>query len=203
MRCKGFLLLLLVWLPHSTQAQTKEKSRPRTTATSTGLFHVHAHLALWQENIKLQKGTTQGNMETLSEGVIVGLGYTAPFSSSRWRQNYGVELGVGRIKGKGSRDGTILDELDGQLWYSLGAIANLSYLSSPVSEIGLLLPIHQRRIHWQLQSGSDLDPDRDSSYSIGTGVQYLAHISTTSSLSLAMIYHHQWQATMWELGWRY
>ncbi len=162
-------------------------------------WQVRPGLAFWQESIDLKNGPDTAKMETQSEGILVDAGYV--ITKSRWRQIYGLELGNGRIKGKGNTS-VIPDELRGQVWLILGASASLMYRSSAFSEIGLIAPFHYRTISWTLKDDSGLNPDRDTSFSLGLGLAYVARFNKRESLHLALIKHYFWEATMWTAAWQ-
>ncbi|NJL24558.1 MAG: hypothetical protein HC902_04905 [Calothrix sp. SM1_5_4] len=65
------------------------------------------------------------------------------------------------------------------------------------------LPVLYRSISWKLRAGSALDPDRDSSLSVGLMGSFALFFSNRSSLQLAISQQHMWTATLWHLGWQY
>lgn len=141
-------------------------------------------------------------MQAQSHGLLGSANYVMPFNRSRWRQVYGVDLGVALVKGKGNTS-AIQDSLRAQKSFLLGGSAGLSFRSSPYSELGISLPLHFRMIQWELNSQSSLDPDRDSTVSIGLAGHYVAHFTKTSALHASITYHFLWQATLWSIGWQH
>ena len=140
-------------------------------------------------------------MQTQSEGVLVDVGYVITPYRSRWRQIYGFEFGNGRVKGKGNTV-QIPDELRGQTWIIAGASASLMYRSSQFSEIGVIAPFNYRTISWAIKSDSQLNPDKDSSFSIGFGLAYLARFDKRQGIHFAMLRHFGWDATVWTAGYQ-
>lgn len=159
-------------------------------------WQVRPGLAFWQESIDLRSGADSARMQTQSEGILVDVAYAITPYRSRWRQIYGFEFGNGRVKGKGNTL-NIPDELRGQTWIIAGASASLMYRSSLYSEFGLIAPFNYRSITWALKSGSTLDPDKDTSFSIGLGAAYLVRFDRRQGIHFAMIRHFGWDATMW------
>lgn len=186
-------------------AQTTVKSKraaPVKSGPTNRHWQIRPALAFWQETINLRNGADTAQMNSQSEGIVVDLGYSITPYRSRWRQIYGLEFGNGRVKGKGNTL-NIPDELRGQTWVLAGASASLMYRSSAFSEIGLLAPFQYRKISWAIKSDSQLDPDRDTSFSAGLGFAYLARFDRRGGLYFAMIRHFGWDATMWQAAWQF
>jgi hypothetical protein len=159
-------------------------------------WQVRPGLAFWQENIDLRSGMDSAQMQSQSEGILVDVAYVITPYRSRWRQIYGFEFGNGRVKGKGNTL-SIPDELRGQTWLIAGASASVMYRSSLYSEFGLIAPFNYRTISWALKSDSTLDPDKDTSFSVGLGLAYLIRFDRRQGIHFAMIRHFGWDATMW------
>jgi hypothetical protein len=134
-------------------------------------------------------------------GLMVDIGRNVPYTASKWSFNYGANLGVGTIKGKGNND-NVPDELKNQLWFLVGASGGFMYRTSPNSEIGFMIPFYYRLINWKLASGSDLDVDKDSSFTVGGQFVYLARLDKDSSLHISLTQQHMWQSTMWGISWQ-
>lgn len=176
------------------------KSRARVLPPAENFWQVRVGWLFGQENIRLKSGANTADMETQSEGLLASANYVLG-SRTRWRQQYGIELGNGRLKGKGNTN-EIPDELRGQVWFMFGIAPGINYRSSSVSEVGLSVPIHYRMIQWQLQGGSPLDPERDASFSVAARGHYIQRFSKKSALELSLTYHHLWQATFWGASWQ-
>jgi len=162
---------------------------------------MRAGVLFWQETIDLKKGSNKGHMRTRSEGVLFSGLYQIRSGPTRWMQAYTADLGIGQLRGKGATN-AIPDELKGQYWALLGGSAGLTYRSSPVSEVGLSLPVYFRVIKWKLQSGSQLDPEKDNSFSVGLRGHFAFHFDGGSALVMAITHHHLWRASIWEAGWQ-
>lgn len=156
---------------------------------------------LWQEAIDLKNGPSNASMRAQGQGILTSLSRTSPLSR-RWLLQYGGDFAVGSLKGKGN-SAAIADELSGQLWYSLGAHLGAIYRTSSVTNLGLLVPAHYRMIQWKLKGGSSLDPDRDTSYSVGLGAIMENRLSARSWVHFAVTHQHMWNATMFAFSWKY
>lgn len=208
------LIVCIFTFAISAQAQKRTPAQRKSSATQSGpssattrapkpvrnFWQVRFGYTYGQENIHLKSGTAGADMETQSEGLLGSVNYVLG-SRSRWRQQYGLEVGNGRLKGKGNTI-AIPDELRGQVWFLFGVAPGLTYRSSEFSEVGLSVPIHYRMINWQLQAGTTLDPERDASFSVGGRGHYIARFSPRSALELSATYHHLWQAVFWGASWQ-
>jgi hypothetical protein len=157
---------------------------------------------IWQENIKVRNGPSQGNMETQSQGLVGSLAYLIPTGGRTWLQTYAVDFGFGAIKGKG-RSAAIADELKGQLWILGGFTPGIIYRTSPISAVGLMLPFTYRMIEWKLKDGSSFNPEGDSSFSVGISGAYINQLSKNNYLYLSTTYQTNWAANVWNLSWQY
>ncbi len=158
--------------------------------------------SIWQENIKVSNGTSKGNMETQSQGLLGSFAYLIPSSNRAWLQHYSADFGFGAIKGKG-RSAAVPDELKGQLWLVGGFTPGLIYRTSPISAVGLLMPFSYRMIKYELKGGSSFNPDNDSSFSVGATGAYINQMSKNNYLYLSVTYHVLWAATAWNISWQY
>jgi hypothetical protein len=156
---------------------------------------------IWQENIEVRNGATQGNMETQSQGLVGSLAYLIPTGGRTWLQTYAVDLGFGAIKGKG-RSAAIADELKGQLWITAGITPGMIYRTSPISAVALMLPFTYRVIDWKLKDGSSFNPEGDSSFSVGISGAYINQLSKNNYLYLSTTYQTNWAANVWNISWQ-
>lgn len=185
------------------EAEITIKKEPRAGKTvPPNQLQMRLGGALWQENIKVRNGASQGNMETQSQGFVTSLAYLIPTGGRTWLQHYSFDFGFGAIKGKG-RSAAIPDELKGQLWLTGGVTPGLIMRTSPISAVGLMLPITYRLIEWKLKGGTSFNPENDSSFSVGVSGVYINQLSKNHYLNLSLTHQVQWQANIWNLSWQY
>lgn len=199
-RCKEpairYLLSLLLLLSAPAFAQEGEgTSKTKTRAPRKAQTQLQMGVALWQESMTLRAGAPESKMVSQSMGLLASLGRSNPIGRSKWNYTYGATLGVGTIKGKGNND-NVPDELKNQLWYLLGGSAGVMFRTSPVSELGLSVPIYYRYINWQLEAGSPLEIE-DEPLSVGIAGEFVTHLSRYSALHLTLTQQYQWNGTMW------
>lgn len=184
----------------SAKAGSTKKKNVRPPAPNQLQFRMGG--VIWQENIKVRNGASQGNMETQSQGLVGSLAYLIPTGGRTWLQTYALDFGFGAIKGKG-RSAAIADELKGQLWLLGGFTPGLIYRTSPISAVGLMLPFTYRMIEWKLKGGSSFNPEGDSSFSVGISGAYINQLSKNNYLYLSTTYQTNWAANVWNLSWQY
>lgn len=207
---KILLTSLIVGLvPVWAQTKSAKSTTPVSTAVKRGSrpappnqLHFRMGGSIWQENLKVRNGTSQGNMETQSQGVITSLAYLIPTGGRTWLQSYAFDFGFGAIKGKG-RSAAIPDELKGQLWLMGGVTPGVVYRTSPISAVGLAMPFAYRVIEWKLKDGSSFNPEGDSSFSVGVQGSYMNQLSKSQYLYLSITHQTQWAATLWNISWQY
>lgn len=186
----------------TTNTAKKTERPPRVAAPAPNQLQVRLGASMWQENLKVRSGASQGNMETQSQGLVTSLGYIIPTGGRTWLQTYSVDFGFGAIKGKG-RSSAVADELKGQLWLLGGFTPGLIYRTSPISAVGLMLPFTYRMIEWKLKSGSSFNPEGDSSFSVGLSGVYINQLAKNHYLYTSVTYQTNWAATVWNLSWQY
>ena len=182
----------------ATPSVTTKKRRPLPPRQ----WHSRLGFSMWQESLRVRSAADTAKMETQSQGLIGSFVYMAPLGSRAWLQSYSIDLGYGVIKGKGNST-LITDELKGQPWIMGGFTPGVIYRSSPVSQIGLMVPLAYRQIEWKLANGTEFNPDGDDSFSIGLSGAYINQLTRSNSLHLAVTYHTNWAATMWTASWQY
>jgi hypothetical protein len=201
------LLACLIPLPALAQRTSKAASS-RSTARRAGRaippnqLHFRLGGVIWQENLKVRNDTSQGNMETQSQGIVTSFAYLIPTGGRTWLQSYSFDFGFGAIKGKG-RTAAIPDELKGQLWLMGGFSPGLLYRTSPISAVGLMLPFSYRLIEWKLKDGSSFNPEGDSSFSVGLSGVYINQLTKNNYLYLSVTHQTNWAANVWNLSWEY
>jgi hypothetical protein len=187
----------------SQEIETKAKQEARASKNSLpNQVQLRFGGVLWQENIRVRNGGSQGNMETQSQGLTSSLAYLIPTGGRTWLQHYSLDFGFGAIKGKG-RSAAIPDELKGQLWLTGGVTPGVIMRTSPISAVGLMLPISFRLIEWKLKSGTSFNPENDSSFSVGISGVYINQLAKNHYLFLSITHHAQWAADIWNLSWQY
>lgn len=191
-----FLLGLLLLLSAPAFAQESDgTSKTKAKVSRKAQTQLQMGVVLWQESMTLKAGAAESKMVSQSMGLLAELGRSNPLGRSKWSFTYGGTLGLGTIKGKGNND-NVPDELKNQLWYLIGGSAGLMYRTSPVSELGLSVPLYYRTINWQLDAGSPLKID-DEPFSVGIAGEFVTHLSKSSALHLTLTQQYQWNGTMW------
>lgn len=180
-------------------AQTKLE---KTTNSPSTQMHMRMGALIWQESLKVKSDTSQGFMETQSQGINGSVGWLRPLSGRQWLYSYGLDFAIGAIKGKSNTPG-IEDEIKGQMWLMGGFTPGLIYRTSPISQVGLMLPLSYRWIEWKLKNGSSFNPDGDTSFSVGLSGVYVNQLTKRSYLYLAVTYQTNWAATIWNMSWQY
>lgn len=181
------------------EIQTRTK---RKAPVSLNHLRLGASLITWQESIEAVRASSSTQMRTESTGLTVSATRSKRISKTNWQHYQSAEFSIGTLKGKGSAT-TIADGLSNQPWYAVGVSPGLMYRTTPVSEAGISLPLVFRMIQWQLNPGSGLQMNRDSSYSAGLRGHFLMKFTPKSSLSLSATYQTYWAATQWAIGWEY
>lgn len=183
----------------ATTATTKKKAKSVRPATYS---RMGLSMGLWQESIEAKKAGVRTKIEMQSHGLRLHYNYNIPYTRSNWRQVYGGELGYGYIKGKGALT-TIADELEKQPWISLTFSYGWLYRTTPVSDVGVAVPLTYRMISWDLESGSGLKMDRENSFSAGFSLLYMNRFSEKSAINISLTHHYMWDTTIWAMGWEY
>jgi hypothetical protein len=199
------LLVCLIPLPAFAQRTSKTsatRARRAGRAVPPNQLHFRLGGVIWQENLKVRNDTSQGNMETQSQGIVSSFAYMIPTGGRTWLQTYSFDFGFGAIKGKG-RSAAIPDELKGQLWLMGGFSPGLLYRTSPISAVGLMLPFSYRLIEWKLKDGSSFNPEGDSSFSVGLSGVYINQLTKNNYLYLSITHQTNWAANIWNLSWQY
>lgn len=180
----------------TTKTKVKKKKRTRVSRAELRFGGM-----LWQEAIEMDKGSDKVDAEMQSAGLFVGYGRSTPFRGLRWSYYYGAELGVGTIKGRALSNAAINDGLNNQLWYLVGANPGIIYRTTAYTELGLYVPVWFRMINWKINANSSLDPDRDSSFSLGLQGQMVQRFSKSSALAVSITHQQFWGATAWGVTW--
>lgn len=212
MGLKGLIILMLTWglaapvagawAQSSTSAsasRTKVKKKKKRARVERATLRVGT--MLWQEAIHFTKAGDEVNAETQSVGLFVGYGKSVPLSGLRWSYYYGAEAAIGVIKGRALSNLAINDGLKNQFWYLVGANPGVVYRTTAYTELGLFAPVWFRMINWKTNPSSDLDPQRDSSFSFGVQGQMVQRFSKTSALEISITQQLMWQATVWGVTW--
>lgn len=195
---RACLILGLLAGPFLAEAQTLRKvsvGNPRRTRPH---FKFAMGVETWQETMKLVSRGNEADMRAQSDGVSFIGKWVTPLG--RWQRHYGGQLGLGRVKGKGST-AAVADELNDQSWLLLGAVGGYTYRTSPVSELGVSASALYRRFNWKLASDSDLDVQAKA-FGLGLGFQYGIVMSKTSSIVMAATHQYFWRTTVWSIAYQ-
>ena len=190
----------------TSRVRRRPAGEAAATPASTGaalprLILMRVGLLLSQESIPVQGAAERASMETQFQGLGVSGVYSFPFGRSRWSRLYAAELGAGVAKGK-ANGVEVNDEVKGQPFLSVGLAPGLTYITSPVSRVGLMLPLVIRQIKWKVGGSNGFDPDRDSSFSVGLAGVFETRFSIRSSLIISATYQHLWQSTTFGLSYQ-
>ena len=197
----GILLALLMTssgtLAQEGQSQGKKLRGPKRSFSQFGFA-----FTMSQEKVDARNGANEDTLIMHFQGLRARYGYHIPFRRSSWRHSYTLDGTFGVVKGKGNT-AAIADEVSGQPWTSFGFTPAVYKATSPASEVGLGFVGEYRFIKWQLDEGSGLDLEKDNSTSVGLLGVYVIRLSSRSTVQVAAIYHHMWEATAWSLGYEY
>jgi hypothetical protein len=158
-------------------------------------------LLTWQEVIRAHRASDSTGIQTQLLGVQGDFSYNFEHTS-RWIQHDSLKFAAGLLKGKGASD-EIDDELKNQKWVMLTASPGLIYRTTPVSDVGVGLPLSYRYIAWKLNPALNLNVEKSSSFSIGVSGTYVNRLSRHSSLYVVVEHQHMWDAVLWFAGWNY
>lgn len=185
-------------------AETSEESASSSIVTSKApksYWSGGIGVLLWQEAVEIKRTGSIAKMQTQFKGLNFHGAYNRTSPKSYWQQHYGLELGLGTLKGQGDQP-AIQDRLDNQSWILATFKPGMIYRASPVARVGVMLPIVYRKIQWNFNAGSGLEA-ADKPFSIGIGFRYVQRLSKTSSLDLALIHQRMWATNLWSAAWNY
>ena len=195
---KIFLLVLLFSLSALAQKSVSAKPKKRSMMLET-YYQIGFTGHVFQEDIRTERSGVSENIESQSQGLGISLRYINPSSSPRWIQSHSLEINAGFLRLQGIT-ATLNDELKNQPWYSITLSPGYSYRTTPVSEIGLSLPLAYRIIGWKTE-----DPtyklSRGNSFSYGIAGTFTNHFSLKNSLLVALTHQVAWDSTVWSAGW--
>lgn len=180
----------------SSSTPSAGASRVRRPYWSSGVG-----LLLWQEAVELKRPGSTAKMQTQFKGLNFQGAYNRTRSNSYWQEYYGFELGYGTLKGQGDQP-AITDRLDNQSWILLTLKPGLIYRTSPVSRVGIMLPVVYRKIQWNFNPGSGLEAG-DKAFSVGVGFHYVQRVSKDSSVDFALTHQKMWATNLWSAAWNY
>jgi hypothetical protein len=155
----------------------------------------------WQESIKAMRPPDSTQMQTQSLGTRISYAYNR-FYSGAWRYHHSVDFAFGTLKGKGGIS-KIQDEIKNQLWAMATLSPGLIYRTSPVSELGLGLPLSYRFIQWKFESGSNFSMDKGSSFSAGIAGLFGLRFNPKSGIEFMVQHQHMWNAVIWTASYTY
>lgn len=165
-------------------------------------YQLRPGLVVWQENIKGKTATNDANFMTRFEGLAIGSDFIRTLENPRWQRVYSLDVAFGTARGKGDTI-AVPDGLRNQLWLMVGGSLGYRYRTSNFGELGISVPLVFRRINWKYHSGSDLNLERDTSFSAGLGGVYTIRLKSTSALNVGWTYQTMWRATVWNIGWEF
>lgn len=206
------LLFLIITMMSSLgwSAQTLSESRGINTTEKTvkksklkkSFYQVHMQYLLWQEDIDANAGTLAGSIPFQFTGLKMGASYNSPLSKIRWVQSYAMDVSFGTAKG-GSSPNALTDEFKNQMWYAATLTPGLTYRSSAVSELSLILPLTYRKVNWSYGDSLAIELDRSSSFSVGLGALFALRFTPKSALFASLTHQQMWKTTQWSIGWQY
>lgn len=200
MGLKIFLLILCLNLgiAFAQEEMSTSASKPKKVKRVRKHWHAGLSYGFWSESLKTTKGSSKAKILSQFHGFTISGIYNKSITRN-WRQAHAVELSFGTVKGKGDTP-AIQDELRNHLWQSLALSPGLMYQTSPVSEVGFAVPVVYRLTHWKLNAASNLDIERDNTFSVGFSLFYANRLTNDLSLRVAVTQQHMWNATQWSLG---
>ncbi len=189
------------------EVKTKvSKKSARKMATRSLLkkkyYDITAQYIMWQEKIDASGTGISGTGRFQFSGYQLGANLNQPFTNIRWVRQYSAHYVFGTVKGNGE-SGSFADEFKNQSWMAGTLAATLIYRTSAASELGLSLPVSLRAINWALADNATIELEKEMSFSVGLGFQYIQRFNTRSSLVASLTHQFIWDATQWSIGYQY
>jgi hypothetical protein len=157
---------------------------------------------LWQESVSFTKSGESTDMNAQFQGLDIDAKYVLPLRSLQWSQFYGLNFGLGVVRGTAAFSATT-DEFRNQSWFHLGVTPGLVFKGSPVSQIKLGLPLVYRSLSWNFKSGSSLQVEKPPSFSPGLQLQSSVKYSKNQAIFFSASYYPTWKTTQWTIGWHH
>jgi hypothetical protein len=207
--CIAFSLSAALASADSPRARRRTLRGARTSVSKVGKPAVARRayndltigLITWQEGIKATRPPDSTIMTTQSLGMRVSYAYNR-FYSGPWRYHHEANFAFGTLKGKGGLS-SIQDEIKNQIWMMATLSPGLIVRTSPVSELGLSVPLSYRFIHWQFESGTNFTMDKGSSFSAGLAGLFGLRFNPRSGIEFTVQHQHMWNAVMWTASYVY
>lgn len=188
-------------LAQPVSVSSKQKTAARTRLKKS-YYQINMQYLIWEENINASAGAISGSIPFQFTGLKGGLSYNAPLPNVRWVQSYAGDLSLGTTKG-GNSNSALTDEFQNQVWYALTFTPGLTYRTSAVSELSLILPLTYRKVNWSYEDTLYIELARASSFSVGLGVLFALRFTPKSALFSSITHQQMWQTTQWSIGWQY
>ena len=176
-------------------------SKVKTPAVRRAYNDLTIGFITWQEGIKATRIPDSAIMTTQSLGLRGSYAYNR-FYSGPWRYHHSVDVAFGTLKGKGGIP-SIQDEIKNQIWMMATLSPGLIVRTSPVSELGLSVPLSYRYIRWQFEPGTNFSMDKGSSFSAGLAGLFGLRFSPRSGIEFTVQHQHMWSTVMWTASYVY
>ncbi len=154
----------------------------------------------WQEMIDGKSPAGEGELMTHFEGLHFQGNLVRPRRNLRWVHTYGAAFSFGMARG--SFFGSFNDYVGNQPWLAASAHAGLVYRASLRTELEVSVPLTFRYTIWQLKSSSDIELERESTFSYGVAGALIGRLTRTSALHFKVTHQHAWNSTQWTFGYQ-
>ncbi len=176
----------------SSQVEAPVPNRSRTHSSSIGIG-----MNTWHETVELKRSGTTAKMYSQLKSVNFGYDFNQLRAMSRWHWNYGIDLGVGTLKGKGNAP--ITDQFNDQPFIMATARWGMVFRSSSAARAGFFIPLSYRQIQWAYESTSSTKAN-EAQISIGVGGLFQLRFTPRTSFQASVAHQHMWNANVWAAG---
>ncbi len=172
-----------------SSVQAAPVARSRTHSSSVGVGMV-----TWHETVELQQAGNTAKMYAQLKAVTFSFDFNQLRPLSRWHWSYGIDLGVGTLKGKGTSP--ITDQFNDQPFLMATARWGLVFRASPAARAGFFIPASYRQIQWAYDSSSTTKAG-DAQLSAGIGGVFQLRFTPRTSFQTTLLHQHMWSANIW------
>ena len=151
-------------------------------------------MVTWHETVELQQAGSTAKMYAQLKAVAFSFDFNQLRPLSRWHWSYGLDLGVGTLKGKGTSP--ITDQFNDQPFLTATARWGLVFRASPVARAGFFIPATYRQIQWAYDSSSTTKAG-DAQMSAGIGGVFQLRFTPRTSFQTTLVHQHMWSANLW------
>jgi len=188
--------ILAVTTSHSALANTVRAKANEVLSRPTN--DLEASLSFSQEVFDTVDTGQKAEMRTQSRAVHLRYNHNRPWSRVRYVTTYGLDFAFGTLSGRA--DDPIEDEVKQQAWMSGAFVPGIEYRSSLQTSVGVVLPLTYRSISWKVKPPFSVE---DKNFSVGIGFHLIQQIFSRSSFILEIVRQHQWDSTVYSLGFQY